>query len=129
MKRKFLLILVTLFVSAGILYLQLGREPIVNCSMILENSDSYDLSLVVTLNKLVILNRKNIEHTIIQKTLDNDFENIHFSHDVYGMPQKICVTVYANALTYMLNVPAFEFQYIYPYFSKDRGKHIINASL
>ena len=112
MKRNLIFIVAALFVCTGILYLQLGREPVVNHSTIMKNSDTYDLSLVITLNKLVILNRKNVERMLIQKTLDNDFENVLFSYDVHGMPRKIYVTVYANALTYMLNVPAFEFQYI-----------------
>lgn len=112
MKKQLLFIVITLFILTGLLYLQFGRQPVVNHSMILENSDTYDLSLVITLNKLVILNRKNVEQTLIQKTLDNDFKNIQFSYDIHGMPRKIHVTVYANALTYMLDVPAFEFQYI-----------------
>ena len=112
MKRKFLLILVTLFVCAGILHLQFGREPVVNHSTIMKNSGTYDLSLVITLNKLVISNRKNVERILIQKTLDNDFENVFFSYDVHGMPRKICVTVYANTLMHTLGVSAFQFQYI-----------------
>ena len=111
MKRKFLLILVTLFVCAGILHLQFEREPVVNHSTIMKNSGTYDLSLVITLNKLVILNRKNVERMLIQKTLDNDFENVLFSYDIHGMPRKIFITVYANAIAYTLDLPAFEFQF------------------
>ena len=112
MKKQLLFIVITLFILTGLLYLQFGREPVVNHSMILENSDTYDLSLTITLNRLIILNRKNVEDSLIQKIFNNNFENMYFSYDVHGMPRKICVTVYVNALTYMLNLSAFEFQYI-----------------
>lgn len=112
MKRNLLFILATLFISIGIFYLQFGRQPTVNHSMILKDSDHYDLSLVITLNKLVVLDQKNVERILIRKTLDNDFENIHFSYDVYGMPRNICVTVYANSLMHTLGMPAFQFQYV-----------------
>lgn len=111
MKRNLLFIVAILFVCTGILYLQLGREPVVNHSTIMKNSDTYDLSLVVTLNKLVVLNKKNIERILIQKALDNDFENILFSYDVHGMPRNIFITVHTNAMAYTLDLPAFEFQF------------------
>ena len=112
MKKKILSIVIPLCLLVGLLYLQFGRQPMVNQSTIIKNSDTYDVSLTITLNRLIILNRKNVEDSLIQKIFNNNFENMYFSYDVHGMPRKICVTVYVNALTYMLNLSAFEFQYI-----------------
>ena len=108
MKLKKLLIFSFILIM---LYLQYGRSPIVNHSIINRHANGYETNLTITVNKLFILNKKQLSKNLIQKVQENDFDNMQFSYDVLGYPNQVTMTVYAHRLSYYLNLPAFTFQF------------------
>ena len=114
MKKKLLFTIISIALLTCLLYLQFGQQPTVNHSTIIKDSNNYNLSLVITLNTLVVFNQKQVKNTLSQKVLNNDFENILFSYDALGLPQKVSVTVYTNAITYWRDLPSFQFQFAIP---------------
>ncbi len=106
---KKILIIVTCLLT--ILYLQFGASPTLNQSTINHTADHYELHLIVTANKLCILNREKVAELFVQKTFRNDFKDMHLSYDVHGYPDKIFMTVYSNYITKFLDIPAFSFRY------------------
>lgn len=111
MKRKILLIIICILFVLEILYLQFYQEPTVNGTITSSDSEGYEATLTITMNKIIILNREKTEQTLITKILDNDFENMKFSYDVMGYPRQWTVTVYTNNLTKHWGIPAFYFRY------------------
>ena len=107
MKRKIFLIVIFVLL---IVYLQFGRPATVTHSTTSRDSSVYTMTLSVTMNQLVILNRTKLADTLIQQTLDNNFKNIQFSYDELGYPSKLMITVYTNNVWKWLHVPAFKFQ-------------------
>lgn len=111
MKRKIVLIILCLLFTLEIFYLQVSREPTVNNVITTSDSEGYEATLTITMNKIVIFNREKTEQTLITQILDNDFKNIQFSYDLMGYPDELTVTVYANNFTKYWSIPAFRFRY------------------
>lgn len=109
MKLKKLLIFSLILI---LLYLQYGRTPVVNHSITNKHADGYETTLTITVNKLFVLCKKQLAKSLIQKTQENLFDNMHFSYDILGYPNQVTMIIYANRLTYALNLPAFTFKYI-----------------
>lgn len=106
--KKTLIILTCLLT---VLYLQFGMTPTLNQSTINHTADHYELHLVVTANKLFIIDKEKTAELFIQKTIHNNFKNMHLSYDVHGYPDEISMTVYSNYITKFLDIPAFSFRY------------------
>lgn len=111
MKRKIVLIILCLLFILAIFYLQFSRKPTVNNSITSSDSEGYDATLTITMNKIIIFDRKKAEQTLIKQILDNDFKNMQFSYDVMGYPDELTVTVYTNNFTKYWGIPAFHFRY------------------
>lgn len=108
MKRKTCLVMLLLL---GILYLQFGRAPYINVSIIKKYADSYDLELTITSNKLFILDKDRYSEILIEKVLENGFQNMQFPYDELGYPKEIRMKVYANNIARILDIPSFEIDY------------------
>ena len=78
MKLKKLLIFSFILI---ILYLQYGRNPVVNHSMINQNAGGYEANLTITVNKLFILSKKQLSKSLMQRIQENDFDNMHKTVD------------------------------------------------
>ena len=111
MKKRVCFICSLVLLVLGILYLQLGRNPKVNHTLTHTHAEGYDLSLVVTANKICIFNRTELQKDLLQKTLENQFKDVYFSYDILGKPDTITITVYSNRLMRALNVTAFQINY------------------
>lgn len=111
MKRKILLLIICILFVLEISYLQFYREPTVNGAITSSDSEGYEATLTITMNKIIILNREKTEQTLITQIIDNDFKNMKFSYDVMGYPREWTVTVYTNNFTRSLGIPAFQFTY------------------
>ena len=111
MKKKILLILLSVALLFGILYLQFGREPIINHALTETTSVDCDLSMTITANKLFILNREKSANSLMERILNNEFQNMQLSYDVHGCPNNVTITVYTNKLAKFLELPSFQFHY------------------
>lgn len=109
MKRKIVLIVLLIL---GILYLQFGRSPKVDNITTHSDSEGYTADLTVTVNKIGVFNREKMTQILVEKIVDNDFQNMQFCYDAMGYPDEIKVTVYANNFTKHFGFPAFEFRYV-----------------
>lgn len=120
MKKKIIITLLCLFFF-GIL--QFASSPTLNQSITDSTPDGYEATLTITANQLLILNREKLAQSLIQRIVDNDFSRMQFSYDILGYPSGLKVTVYTNALTKYLGLPAFYFRYeqenLYEYNIKD----------
>ncbi len=67
--------------------------------------------MCITANKIVLTNQDDFANELIQKAINNEFENMQFSYDILGYPDELTITVYTNALTKYLKQPAFQIRY------------------
>lgn len=111
MKKKILLIVLCVVGVTGILYLQFGRKAVINNVLTKTNPQGYELSMSITSNKLLIVNREKLAKQLVKQVLENDFENMKMSYDVHGYPDEVTITVYANQVCKYWGSPAFQFQY------------------
>lgn len=111
MKRKIVLIILCLLFALTFFYLQISRQPTVNNIITNSDSEGYEATLTITMNKIVIFNRKKTEQALINQIVDNDFKNMKFSYDLMGYPEELTVTVYTNNFTKYWGIPAFHFRY------------------
>lgn len=111
MKRKILLIVLCILFVLEIFYLQVSREPTVSNVVTCSDSNGYEATLTITMNKIVIFDEKKTEQDLINQIVDNEFKNMQFSYDLMGYPEEVTVTVYTNNFTKNLGIPAFCFRY------------------
>lgn len=109
MRKK--LLFIVLFILA-LLYLQFGRGPHLNNTITSSNSAGYELTLTITANKLLILNRDSFVNSLIEQTVQNEWKNIQFSYDMQGYPNKLTIYVYANPFFKRLDLLAFRAKYV-----------------
>ena len=111
MKRKIVLIVLCILSLSFLLYLQFGQEPVVNNMITDSHPSGYTAMLSVTANKIVLINQDDFANKLIQKTIHNEFKNMQLSYDILGFPNQVTITVYTNALTKTLGIPAFQIKY------------------
>ena len=111
MKKKIFRITLCVIGILGLLYLQFGRRAVINNVLTKTTPQGCELTMSITVNTLVVLNHEHVADSLIQKILENDFENIKMSYDIHGYPDEITVTVYANKFAKTLELPAFCLQY------------------
>ena len=111
MRKKIVFIVLCILFLCEIFYLQVSRKPTVDNIVTCADAVGYDAEITITMNKIVIFNQEKTEQDLLNRILENDFENMQFSYDVMGEPEEIKVTVYTNSFTKKLGIPAFEFRY------------------
>lgn len=111
MRKKIVFIVLCVLFLCEIFYLQVSCEPTLNSTITHNDSDGYDADLTITMNKILIFNQEKTELDLINRIMDNEFENMQFSYDAMGYPEEIKVTVYTNSFTRKLGIPAFQFRY------------------
>lgn len=117
MKRKMLILSILILLVVGIFYLQFSRKPTVFNVITTSDSEGYTTTLTIVMNQLVILNKEETKRDLINQIMKNDFQNMRFSYDVMGYPQKITVNVYSNMWSQKRGTPAFLFSF-YPEVNK-----------
>lgn len=110
-KRQLFKTLILLAILLITLHLQFGRNAVINNSITTPSVGGYEAILTVTANKLVILNPRAYATALAAQVADNSFPNFMFSYDQLGYPNELNVTVYTNAFTKRLGMPAFSFRY------------------
>ena len=108
MKKKILLIVLCGLI---LLYLQFGRKPEINTATTSSTPEGYQLNVTVTANTLFIINKERAAEKLVDKILSNDFQKIQFPYGDYGYPNKLHLTVYANAFGKWLSLPTFRIKY------------------
>lgn len=95
MKRKILLLFLTIFISTlyGCGEKYTGEmDAVSSFSQISENC--YEENITIIANMKDIPDREEFAYSVIEKYLANDFQSIFFSFDELGYPYCIDVTVY-----------------------------------
>lgn len=105
MKKK-IAVLVIMIVAFSSIYLQWGRHVEVCNSWNKTGNDYCEENMVIIANKIWICNRKKFGQEMIQKCIDNSFDNIRFSYDL-KRPNKLSIKVYTNKVEYWKGTPAF----------------------
>lgn len=95
----------------SVFYINSTGEPDVLNTKISMNQQGYSLKLEINANRLWIVDKDKLKDELIEKTLENNFDNVRFSYDVLGYPDEVQITVYANELTRRLNISVFEVEY------------------
>lgn len=111
MRKKIVFIVLCILLLCEIFYLQVRRKPTVCNIVTCADSVGYNAEITIIMNKIVIFNQEKTEQDLINRIMNNNFENMQFSYDMMGYPEEIKVTVYTNSFTKKLGIPAFQFEY------------------
>lgn len=83
-------------IAVIVIYFQFGRDVTVNSSSVYFSGDFHEQQLTVTANKILITDKKQFSAKLIQRCLGNDFQEVLFSYDITGQPDRIRITVFPN---------------------------------
>lgn len=97
-----------------ICFLQCGRDIKVNSSMRTSGEDGSEEYLNITANKIFIFNKDEIVQEIIEKRIENSFQEIYFIEEY---PNAIEADVYSNWL--MRKLGHRDFSVVYEYDGAD----------
>lgn len=111
MKKRFIIVFVSVSIITILAYLQFGRDVTAKNSISNVSANYYEQNLTVIANRLFIYDKEKFAKQILERCLDNSFHNIMFSYDITGYPDRIYVSVYTNSLTYNLGIETFKIQY------------------
>lgn len=113
MKKGKIVMMVTMsiLVISILGYLQYGRDVSVGGSHwnIFGNGSSMDVTIVA--NRLYICDKEKFAEQILQRCVDNSFQEVLFSYDVKGYPSELNISVYMNPTMWKLKERAFQIQY------------------
>lgn len=80
----------------SLIYLQWGRDMEI-CNTRPETSqNAYFEDVTIIANKLYIHDRYEFAESVIQKCIDNTWQEVKFSYDIAGYPNKLYIVVYMN---------------------------------
>ena len=111
MKKRFIIVFVSVSIITILAYLQFGRDGTAKNSISNVSGNYYEQNLTVIANKLFIYDKENFSEQILERCLDNSFHDILFSYDITGYPDRICISVYTNPLTYSFGIESIKIQY------------------
>lgn len=111
MKKRFIIVFVSVSIITILAYWQFGREATVKSSISNVSENCYEQNLTVIANKLFVYDKEKFTEQLLERCLDNSFHDILFSYDITGYPDKICISVYTNSLSYSLGIESFKIQY------------------
>lgn len=123
MKKRVAIVSVLVFIFGFMIYLQYGREERVVNTVFDASETSYEQRFGVIVNKLFIGDKEQYTETLIEKAIQNQYQNSRFSYDVMGYPKEIEITVYKNVWNY--NHGGKEFRILYV--PKGKKGDLINA--
>ncbi len=109
--KKRILILPCICIAVIVIYFQFGRDVTVNSSSSFLSGDLHEQQLTITANKILIMDKKQFSAKLIQRCLANDFQEVLFSYDVTGEPDRIRIIVFPNELLKKLNRGSFTIVY------------------
>ena len=126
MKKKILLIVLCILT---LVYLQFGRKAVLNTSSTSKTPEGYQLDVTITVNTLYVGTKEQMTQRLIEKILNNDFQNMQLSYEEYGHPNELHLTVYANSFGRLLALPSFRVKCVqevpYQYNLKDHPEMFV----
>ena len=111
MKKRFIIVFVSVSIITILAYLQFGRDVTAKNSISNVSKNHYEQHLTIIANRLLIYDKEKFAEQLLERCLDNSFHDILFSYDITGYPDKIYISVYTNSLAYNLGIETFKIQY------------------
>lgn len=100
MKKQCVVVSIVVCVIIIFVYLQYGREEKVVSSMANTSDSYYEQEFSVVVNKLFIWDKEKYAKRLVEKALENEYENVRFSYDIMGYPNEISVEVWRDGYCY-----------------------------
>lgn len=100
MKKQCVVVSIVVCVIIIFVYLQYGREEKVVSSMANTSDSYYEQEFSVVVNKLFIWDKEKYAKRLVEKTLENEYENVRFSYDIMGYPNEISIEVWRDGYCY-----------------------------
>lgn len=108
-KRRIIATGVMLGIAVFVLiYLQWGRDMDVLNTSSISASNFHEERISVTVNKLIVTDKKSCAEEIFKKCRENSFKSTMFSYDV-AKPNALYVTVYLSEYSLKFGNPIFGF--------------------
>ncbi len=111
-RKRCVIVIVVVFVTFVMLYMQMRRDVEVIGNYILRSENGYEENITIVANKIYITDQEKMAKDLVERCVENSFHEIRFSYDLQGYPNGLHITVYTNNITYKLGVVAFELLYI-----------------
>lgn len=89
------------------IYLEPWSDVKINNSILDGGKYSYSERMTLTANQLYISDSDDFASEMLKRFVENDFQNVRFSFDENGYPEKLNMTVYSNKLSKRLHKQAF----------------------
>lgn len=109
MKKIFLsvaIVLSVIFVGLTF-YVQPWTDIKINNSILDGNKGASSERVSLTANQLYISDSDDFSSEMLKRFEENDFQNVRFSFDENGYPEKLNITVYSNKLSQRLHKQSF----------------------
>lgn len=100
MKKQCVVVSIVVCVIIIFVYLQYGREEKVVSSMANTSDSYYEQEFSVVVNKLFIWDKEKYAKRLVEKALENEYENVRFSYDIMGYPNEISIEVWRDGYCY-----------------------------
>lgn len=100
MKKQCVVVSIVVCVIIIFVYLQYGREEKVVSSMANTSDSYYEQEFSVVVNKLFIWDKEKYAKKLVEKALENEYENVRFSYDIMGYPNEISIEVWRDGYCY-----------------------------
>lgn len=96
MKKYYIIISFLLGIIIFFIYLQYGQNMEICNSTSETFKNGYCEDITVIANKLYIKDKQKFAKLVIQKCIDNSWDEIRFSYDLNGYPNELSIDVYTN---------------------------------
>ena len=100
MKKQCVVVSIVVCVIIIFVYLQYGREEKVVSSMANTSDSYYEQEFSVVVNKLFIWDKEKYAKRLVERALENEYENVRFSYDIMGYPNEISIEVWRDGYCY-----------------------------
>ena len=100
MKKQCVVVSIVVCVIIIFVNLQYGREEKVVSSMANTSDSYYEQEFSVVVNKLFIWDKEKYAKRLVEKALENEYENVRFSYDIMGYPNEISIEVWRDGYCY-----------------------------
>ena len=106
-----MLLSILVIISGVLIYLQFGRDVKVISTMSNTRDQYYEERMIITANKLIIPDKKKLAEKLIERCKRNDFNEVLFSYDILGYPNRVTITVYPNEFLRKLHKGSWMIEY------------------
>lgn len=100
MKKRYIVNGIMICIVILLVYLQNGRKEKVMNTVINQYDKGYEEEICIIANKLYIREKEKYAEELIDKVVQNKYQNVRFSYDILGYPEKIKITVYYSEWDY-----------------------------